>query len=222
MVNLLLLGHTYDDYRDMFALSEADLHKSIVDFASDFSSFAAEMKRRNKNVVGIDKTYDLTGRSMEEHVWCLFEEMFESIKLQRHLFEWERHVSPEYLIQKRHAAAQMFLLDYGVGRKQGRYLPATLPNLSEVTNQKFDLALCSHFFFADDDLSLDFHIESMQEICRTTEELRVFPLLNGSSEKSELLEPLMLGLQERDYNVEVVEVSYEFQKGGNSMLRVRS
>ncbi len=221
MVNLLLLGHTYEDYRDMFALSEDDLHKSIVDFASDFSSFASEMNRRKHNVVGIDKTYDMTGRGMEEHVWCLFEEMFQSIKQQSDRLEWERHVSPEFLIQKRHEAAEMFLLDYGVGRKQGRYIPATLPDLSDVANTKFELALCSHFFFADDELGYDFHLQSIQEICQMTQELRIFPLLNGQSENSPLLKPLMLDLHESGLDAEVVEVPYEFQKGGNSMLRVK-
>ena len=116
---------------------------------------------------------------------------------------------------------QQFLEDLPIGIQQGRYIIGELPMLSFDTKQ-FDLALCSHFLFTYSDLlSQDFHLTSIQEMCRVASEVRVFPLLNNySTDVSPLLPSVMEDLTAQGYNLEIKQVPYEFQKGGNQMLRV--
>jgi hypothetical protein len=75
------------------------------------------------------------------------------------------------------ASMARFLDDYDVGRKCGRYLAAELPSLP-FEDQAFDLGLCSHFLFLyANQFSLEFHAESIVELCRVVKEVRIFPLL---------------------------------------------
>jgi hypothetical protein len=85
----------------------------------------------------------------------------------------------------------------------------------------FDLALCSHFLFLySDHLSLDFHCNAIQAMCRVAAEARIFPLLNYNSEPSPWIEPLQEWLTEAGYDVSIHTVPYEFQRGANQMMKV--
>lgn len=57
-----------------------------------------------------------------------------------------------------------FLADYEQGKRQQRYLHASLPHLPFKNNQ-FDLALCSHYLFLySEHVNLQQHINSMIEL----------------------------------------------------------
>jgi hypothetical protein len=119
------------------------------------------------------------------------------------------------------AAMRQFLEDFPQGIREGRYVTDELPKLSFKTSQ-FDLVLCSHFLFTySEQLGAVFHLASILEMCRVAKEVRIFPLLvNFSGETSPLLQSLMKELQQQGYKVEIKQVPYEFQKGGNKMLCV--
>jgi ubiquinone/menaquinone biosynthesis C-methylase UbiE len=134
---------------------------------------------------------------------------------------WNNFESPYQLGQVRMKAMQEFLEDFPSGLQQGRYMNAELPILP-FENGQFDLALCSHFLFAYSHLlSEEFHLEAITEMCRVAKEVRVFPLLQSfSGEESHHLNPIVTELKKRSFRVEIQETPYEFQKGGNKMLRV--
>jgi len=114
-----------------------------------------------------------------------------------------------------------FLDDYPAGLREGRYHAAELPALPFRAGE-FDLALCSHFLFTySDSFTLEFHLDSIRELCRVAKEARIFPLLPSfASEHSPHLSPVLAKLAAEGYDCEVCRVPYEFQKGGNEMLRV--
>jgi hypothetical protein len=88
---------------------------------------------------------------------------------------------------------------------------------------QFDLAICSHFVFLyQHELSLDFHIEAVKEMCRVAKEVRIFPLLDMAGEKSAYIEPVMRAMRDAGLGVEIEKVDYEFQRGGNEMMRIQS
>jgi hypothetical protein len=60
----------------------------------------------------------------------------------------------------------------------------------------------------------------MLELRRVAKEVRIFPLLKVSGEPSPWLNSIIQQLQQQNYHAEIQTVSYEFQKGGNQMLRV--
>ena len=106
--------------------------------------------------------------------------------------------------------------------EQGRYVDADLPHLP-FADRQFDLAVCSHLLFLySEQLSLDFHFASILELCRVASEVRIFPLLELGSKTSRHLQPITNGLAEEGYTVTIVTVDYEFQRGGNKMMQIRS
>ena len=83
------------------------------------------------------------------------------------------------------------------------------------------MALCSHFLFLySDKLSLGFHQQAIEAMCAVAREARIFPLLTYNAEPSPIVEPLLERLAQAGYTVAIERVPYEFQRGGNSMLRV--
>ena len=112
------------------------------------------------------------------------------------------------------------LADYEAGRTAGRYVDAALPELPFQKGQ-FDLALCSHFLFLySKHHSAQFHVESIEEMCRVATEVRVFPLLELGGAESRHLPTVTEELTARGRTVTRERVPYEFQKGGNEMLRI--
>lgn len=85
----------------------------------------------------------------------------------------------------------------------------------------FDFALCSHYLFRDlDEQSTDVHLQVIRELARVAKEVRVAPLINHEGNPSEFLGPVLLGLQQDNYGVEVRNVDVEPQQNVNAMLRV--
>jgi ubiquinone/menaquinone biosynthesis C-methylase UbiE len=116
---------------------------------------------------------------------------------------------------------QRFFADFETGKRKGRYVAAALPHLP-FPDASFDLALCSHLLFLYSDyLSLDAHVEAVRELLRVAREVCIFPLLTLSGERSAHL-PLVYEALHRDgHGAEEQIVDYEFQRGGNVMLRLR-
>jgi len=214
-------GRSFDEYARMFALSEADLASRILDCAAGPSSFNAEMHRSGRRVVSCDPTYALSAADIRQRIGETYHTMVAAAESTRERFVWRDIESPQHLGQIRMAAMEQFLADYPSGLHEGRYRIAALPSLP-FRDAEFDLALCSHFLFTYSDLfPLEFHIESIREMCRVAREARIFPLLpNFANEHSAHLAPAMDRLASAGYRCEVLCVPYEFQKGGNEMLRV--
>jgi ubiquinone/menaquinone biosynthesis C-methylase UbiE len=112
-----------------------------------------------------------------------------------------------------------FLDDFVQGLLEGRYLAVELPRLP-FSDNTFDIAVCSHFLFLYGSLGLDFHVRSLKELCRVAREVRVFPLLQLDRQKSPYLSSVIEELTSQGHWLEIVTVPYEFQRGGNEMLRI--
>jgi hypothetical protein len=83
------------------------------------------------------------------------------------------------------------------------------------------LALSSHFLFLySAQLSYEFHLAAVLEMCRVATEVRIFPLLDLKCRFSGHIEPIRARLTSRGYQVTIEDVPYEFQRGGNQMLRI--
>ncbi len=111
--------------------------------------------------------------------------------------------------------------DYEEGRLSGRYVDAELPTLP-FADSAFDLALCSHFLFLyTEQLGEAFHREAMEEMCRVAAGVRIFPLLALGRERSAYVDPCFLELRDSGFDVSIDRVAYEFQRGGDQMMRIR-
>lgn len=215
-------GRSFEEYCRMFDLSESDLDQRILGCGDGPASFNAEMTRQKRIVISCDPLYAFSASQIRQRIDETFDEVMAQTQENQHKFIWNSIESLKTLGQIRMKAMADFLDDYEAGRAEGRYLDAELPALP-LKNGSFDLALCSHFLFLySDNLSLDFHVASLLEMSRVAREVRVFPILDYNANPSPHLDPAMNRLKEKGLTATVQTVPYEFQKGGNRMLRIQA
>ncbi len=214
-------GRSFEEYVAMFALSEQDLRGPILSCADGPAGFNCELTQRGGTVVSVDPVYAFQTDQISRQIDKTFDEVLAQTRENMEEFVWDNISSVEMLGRVRMAAMQTFLSDYDLGRAEGRYLPGELPAL-DFPDSRFSLALCSHFLFLySDQLNLQFHLESVRELCRVAGEARIFPLVQLGSVPSPHVPAVIDHLRKSGYRADIARVPYEFQRGGNQMLRVR-
>jgi hypothetical protein len=215
-------GRSLDEYRRLFALSETDLKGRILGCGDGPASFNAELAAlgRTQRLVSVDPLYAFTPPEIASRVEQTYEKIISHVKRNHERYVWTYFKDPDALGAARLNAMKIFLDDYEAGLAEGRYLDAALPKLP-FNDGEFDLCLCSHLLFLySAQLSADFHLASMLEMLRVAREVRVFPLLDLDLQRSAHLDPVTAELRSAGFHSEIVDVPYEFQKGGGQMLRL--
>ncbi len=215
-------GRSYEEYLAMFDLSQGDLERRILGCGDGPASFNCGLTQRGGRVVSVDPIYEHSAEQIRARIAETYEAVVGQTRSNLDEFVWKTIPSVEELARLRLAAMEEFLADYPAGRAEGRYRVGGLPELPFLDGS-FDLALCSHYLFLySGQLSLDFHLRSIVELCRVAREVRIFPLLELGAITSRHVEGVVGALENLDYAVTIEEVPYEFQRGGNQMLVVSS
>lgn len=218
--DILLWGHSFDAYKNMFNLTKDDLESTILDCCGGPSSFNAELTARGGHVTSTDPLFSLTNKKLQSRIEAVFTEMLLLLEEHKDRFNWKDVQSPEALAEQRRKNIKIFLQDFQEGIKEGRYLPDVPPDLP-FQHYQFDLALCSHFLFANNaEKASDYHLDVITKLTDVAKEVRIFPLLDSTGEIPAVVGPVSQGLYELGYGVEIKAVPYQFQKKGNAMLRV--
>lgn len=213
-------GRNRVEYLAFFDLLGLEPGTRILDCGSGPSSFNAEMTALGIPVVSADPLYAYSKAAIARRIADARASIMAGVRDEAVRFVWDDYGSPEGLERTRLSAMKFFLEDYEEGRAEGRYVDACLPELP-FDDGAFDLALSSHFLLLySDQLDLDFHRLAVLEMLRVAAEARIFPLLDMAGERSAHLEPLTGALEADGYRFEIRRVAYEFQKGGNEMLRI--
>ncbi|MGA1845020.1 MAG: SAM-dependent methyltransferase [bacterium] len=170
--------------------------------------------------MSVDPIYRFSAEDIRSRIRETYAEVMEQTRKNMHEFTWSSIRTVDELGRVRMAAMEEFLSDYPQGVDQGRYVDGELPHVP-FSDGEFDLALCSHLLFLySEQLSETFHLESIRELCRVAAEVRVFPLLELGAKTSRHLQPVVACLKAEGYTVTIVSVPYEFQRGGNHMMKV--
>jgi hypothetical protein len=215
-------GRSFEEYVAMFALTDVDLGGRILGCGDGPASFNAVLTKRGGRVVSADPLYRFAPDDIRERIRRTYTEVLEQTRKNADEFVWTRIKSVEELGRLRMTAMEDFLLDYPRGALAKRYVDGELPHLP-FPDRSFDLAVCSHLLFLySEHLSEDFHVESIQELCRIAVEARIFPLLELGSRKSRHVPAVMTRLAAAGYTVLIETVPYEFQRGGNQMMRIKA
>jgi hypothetical protein len=213
-------GRSFDEYRRMFALTDDDLERRILGCADGPAGFNAEVSRRGQRVVSCDPLYQCSADQIRQRIDATYDNVMRQTGENRDRFVWERIRSLEELGRTRMDAMHQFLCDYDHGKSGSRYVAAALPDLP-FASSSFDVALCSHFlFFYADNLSLAFHQQAVDELCRVAQEVRVFPLLTYNSDACPFVDAVTERQREAGRQVSIERVAYEFQRGGHTMMRI--
>jgi hypothetical protein len=213
-------GRSYDEYRLMFSLSGRDLAGRTLGCGDGPASFNAEATAEGLSVTSCDPIYAFSVEEIRQRVEGCYENVISQVRLNPEGFVWDYFPDPDHLGRARLESMRRFLTDFEAGKAAGRYVTASLPSLPFGDGQ-FDLALCSHLLFLySDQLSFEFHRAAVEELLRVAKEVRIFPLLSLERRPSPHVEPLRSYLSERGWAAEIRPVDYEFQRGGNRMLRI--
>jgi hypothetical protein len=213
-------GRSLDEYRKMFALTERELPYRLLDCGGGPSSFNVEWTEQGGNVLSCDPIYAFTAAEIEQRIQATYPVIIEGVRANRDRYVWTTIPTPEALGEIRLNAMQRFLQDFTTGQANQRYVTAALPNLP-FGDRTFDLALCSHLLFTyGEQLGEAFHQEALQELGRVAREIRVFPLLTLAGDPSPFLDRILSQLSTLGYQWDICSVCYEFQTGGNQLLRL--
>jgi hypothetical protein len=200
----------------MFGLTPYFLSKKVLGCGDGPAAFNAVGNAFGGNIASVDPIFSFSKKEIEKRINETFDVVIDQTKANLEQYNWEMFGNVEGLGKIRMKSMLQFLDDFEQGLEEGRYIAAELPNLS-FDDSSFDLALCSHFLFLySDHLDLDFHIKAITEMLRVASEVRIFPVLDMNTNPSVHLEPVMQHFP----NSELVKVNYEFQKGGNQMLKI--
>ena len=214
-------GRSFAEYQQLFALSTADLEGRILGCGDGPAAFNAEAdaprhtRRLVRSAVCVQPGRD---RGRGSSATC--DTVLEQTRRNADQFVWGHGIaSIDELGEVRMRAMRMFLEDYDAGREAGRYVEAGLPVLP-FADASFDLALCSHLLFLySARFDEAFHRASIREMCRVAAEVRVFPLLALDGSRSPFVDACVSEARAAGSEAETVRVHYEFQRGGNEMLR---
>jgi hypothetical protein len=213
-------GRSFDEYRGMFALTDADLGLRMLGCGDGPASFNAEATRRGADVISCDPIYRFDADDIREQIAVTYERILEQTRQNADEFVWDSIRSIDELGQVRMGAMQDFLKDYPPGKAGGRYVTGELPTLP-FADSSFDLALCSHLLFLySNQLGEAFHRVAILELCRVAREVRIFPLLALGGQRSPFVDESVETLRGTGFAVSIVTVAYEFRRGGNQMMRI--
>ena len=214
------IGRSLREYAAMFNLSAGDMTKRILGCGDGPASFNAELSAAGRDVVSIDPLYELRAEEIKNRFDECFNDVFNQVDMSSDNWVWTFHNNLSELKQYRIDVMEKFVDDFPTGLREGRYKAESVPYLS-FKDDEFDLCLCSHFLFLySEQMDLQFHMDSILELCRVATEVRIFPLLALNCEVSPFVELVQEVLDEEGYHSEIVQVHYELQKGGNEMLKI--
>lgn len=220
MRKLVLWGHSVEEYREMFDLSQEDMNSRILEYGCGPSAVNSQQFHEAHEAVSCDPLFVLDKDTLASKAVMIFAEMAEEIRTHQDQFDFSQSGGLEHLLEQRQKGMKQFFADYEQGKKDGRYYGAADYHLP-YPDFSFDFALSSNYLFADlEDQSVDFHVNVIRELARVANEVRIFPLIDREGKTSDFLNPVLLKLQQEGFGVEVREVDYHLHKAENAMLRV--
>ena len=213
-------GRSFDEYLDMFNLSEDDLARDIVGIGDGPASFNFRMYQRGTPIVSVDPIYRFSEAELRQRIQEIYEDVIAQAHRNRDKFVWTRFSSVGELVAFRRQTMEEFCRDFETGRQQGRYVVAALPNLP-FPDRHFDLVLSAHLlFFYSANRDLAFHLDAVRELLRIGTEVRIFPLVDVNNSFSPFVLPVIRELKKDEIDSTIECVPYHLQKTGNQMLRL--
>ena len=216
---VVLLGRTLEEYQRFFGLDlQSWRKKRILDVAAGVSSFTAESSALGFNVTAFDRIYFASAEQIKAHCEHDLREVARDIG-QKPVYKWDFYKNAEGMRNFRARAYQTFLNDFTA--HPHHYVAGELPQMN-FANKQFDLTLVSYLLFVyEDQLTYEFHKESLRELMRiTAEEIRIYPIVTFEAEPSKSLARLRTDKEFAKWSFEIVTTDFEFLRNSNYYLKL--
>lgn len=185
------------------------------------ASFNVELRAKGGRVLSIDPVYQFTADEIRGRIGEAKDLTVANTIENRDAYVWDDITFVDALLERRMSSMSLFLEDFARPDSDTRYVVGSLPDLAHPDNG-FELVLCSHFLFTySDQLDADFHLVSIVELLRLAPEARISPILHMDGPLTAHFGYVLETLPKHGLVPTVQRVPYEYQKGGNKMLRVR-
>ena len=205
----------------MFALTDTDLSRRILDCPGGASSATAEINVAGGDATAVDPVYrrGLTAAELGTLAQAETDRGNAYVRKHPEQYRWAFFDNAGHHHRSRSRAGRLFARDFH--DHPDRYVPGELPRLP-FPDATFDLVLSSHLLFSyADRLTPVFHHHAVVELVRLARnEVRIFPLVAMGSILYQL-DDLLGTLRATGIDSRIVPVDYEFQAGGNEMLVCR-
>jgi len=219
--NIIPWGRSFEEYEEMFSLSKSDVNLKILGCCDGPAGFNAEVSKAGGHVVSVDPVYQFSAQEIRSRIDDVYPQVLSRMEENKEDFIWQSIANVEVLGKIRMMAMERFLDDYALGKEEGRYINASLPELA-FRDGEFDLALCSHYLFLySPHVDEEQHILAMKELCRVAKEVRVYPLPSLDGNESKHLNAVLSALTADGMDVSLPSVRYQFQKGATKMLMAK-
>jgi hypothetical protein len=219
--DVVLLGRTFAEYKELFRLDDLDLSSErILDMSAGVGSFCAEATERGYNVTSADPIYNFPTEEIASKSAADLQEVIRQFPEVSHKYNWKFYRDIDGLRRYREEAYQRFLKHYPTHRSQ--YVTATLPH-TPFQNNQFSLTLVSHFLFLyEDRFNYEFHKRSLLELVRITErEIRIYPLTTLKAEKSSFIDQLINDKDCSMISFTIAKSNFEFLKNSDELLVIQ-
>jgi hypothetical protein len=206
--------HTYEDYLNIFALSDGDLDKSIIIYPAGISNFIAKLPKKNINSVAADENYQMTPMKIDQYVlnrMQKLEEKLNTISL--------RDDSRNRILQQARDASEDFKKDFPAGKLEGRYQAMQMP-LLPAKNQSYEIALCPRCPLQNKDKNHNKALDIINELCRIAYDVRIFVSVSDQDSFQHSLGPLLIQLQDKDAFVTINDIAIKTPNTHTAMLRI--
>lgn len=218
--DIIVSSRPYEEYRDMFGLTDAELLAGpVLDCPGGAGGFAAGLRARGGEVVSADPAYEGDPQELVRRSRAGLEHGLSYLERNRDSYVWTYFSSAEDLTARRLAALDVFSRDYRGADE--RYVAAALPRLP-FADRAFRLALSGYLLFAyPDHLDRAAHEAALRELLRVADEVRVYPLIDTAYVRYPGIDDLRRTLADDGVQSEVRRVDYAFQAGADEVLVLR-
>lgn len=222
LYNILITGRLYEEYIAFFDLNIKELKdKKVLDCPSGASSFVSSASAKGIEAVGTDILYQFDVDAIKKQGEVSIEKIYEDISWMDG-FNFDFYKSIESHKKFRLKALKEFSKDYN----DKNYFYNKMPKLNFEDNS-FDIVLSSHLLFVyDDRFDYEFHRDSILEMLRVSNEVRIFPLVdfkNSHIHDEKNFSPYVYKIVDelKEFTCEIKKVDFEFQPKANYMMVIK-
>ncbi|MGG0188649.1 methyltransferase domain-containing protein [Bacillus rhizoplanae] len=205
----------------MFQLRDEDIqNEKILDCPAGACSFTAVANEKGGDVTACEIVYQFDQKDLYEKGLQDVTHTMEHMEKAKDNYIWNYFSSVEDL--KNHRLEALQVCAAGMKKNPERYIYATLPKLP-FQDEEFDVVVSAHFLFMySNRFDYEFHFDTITELLRVVKkEIRISPCIDLKGDRYEFLDELIEYLRNKGCEVAEVQVPYEFQKNGDTMLQIK-